>query len=49
MKVDIGDVKIFFDVEGAKLVPDGPYLRERPTLILLPGGSGFDHSHLIET
>ena len=46
MKVDIGDVKIFFDVEGTKLVPDGPHMREKPTLILLHGGPGFDHSHL---
>lgn len=46
MKVDIGDAKMFFDVEGAKLVPDGPRMREKPTLILLHGGPGFDHSHL---
>jgi pimeloyl-ACP methyl ester carboxylesterase len=46
MKVDIGDVKLFFDAEGAKMVPDGPEMRERPTLLLLHGGPGFDHSHL---
>jgi proline-specific peptidase len=46
MKVDIGDVKLFFDVEGAKLVPEGAAMRERPTLLLLHGGPGFDHSHL---
>ena len=46
MKVDIGDVQLFFDVEGAKLVPDGPQMREKPTLLLLHGGPGFDHSHL---
>jgi len=44
MHVSIGDVRLFFDVEGAKLVPDGPVMRERPTLILLHGGPGFDHS-----
>ena len=46
MKIDIGGLDIFFDVEGAKLVPDGPEMRERPTLLLLHGGPGFDHSHL---
>ena len=46
MRIDIGGVKFFFDVEGAKVVPDGPEMRERPTLVLLHGGPGFDHSHL---
>ena len=45
MKIDIGGVKLWFDVEGAKLVPDGPEMKERPTLLLLHGGPGFDHSH----
>jgi proline iminopeptidase len=44
MHVSIGDVRLFFDVDGAKLVPDGPSMRERPTLLLLHGGPGFDHS-----
>jgi len=44
MHVSIGDTRLFFDVEGAKLVPDGPVMRERPTLVLLHGGPGFDHS-----
>jgi proline iminopeptidase len=42
--VQVGDVRLFFDVEGAKLVPDGPAMREKPTLLLLHGGPGFDHS-----
>ena len=33
-----------FDVEGASLVPDGPTMREKPTLVLLHGGPGLDHS-----
>ncbi len=37
-------MRLFFDVEGAKLRPDGPKLREVPTLLLLHGGPGFDHS-----
>jgi pimeloyl-ACP methyl ester carboxylesterase len=44
MRIEVNGVRIFFDVEGAKLVPDGPVLREKPTLILLHGGPGADHS-----
>jgi proline iminopeptidase len=44
MRVEVNGVRIFFDVEGAKLVPDGPIMREKPTLILLHGGPGMDHS-----
>ena len=44
MRVQVGDVRLFFDVEGSVLVPDGPAMRERPTLLLLHGGPGFDHS-----
>lgn len=44
MHVPINGVRLFFDVEGAKLVPDGPAMREKPTLLLLHGGPGFDHS-----
>jgi pimeloyl-ACP methyl ester carboxylesterase len=40
----VNGVRLFFDVEGAKLVPDGPVMREQPTLLLLHGGPGFDHS-----
>lgn len=44
MRVIVNGVRLFFDVEGAKLVADGPVLRERPTLILLHGGPGADHA-----
>ena len=44
MFVDVNGVRLFFDVEGSGLVPDGPEMRARPTLILLHGGPGFDHS-----
>jgi proline iminopeptidase len=44
MRVQVRDVRLFFDVEGAKLRPDGDRMREVPTLILLHGGPGFDHS-----
>jgi len=44
MRVQVSDVRLFFDVEGAKLRPDGATMREVPTLLLLHGGPGFDHS-----
>jgi hypothetical protein len=40
----VNGVRLFFDVEGAKLVPDGPVMREKPTLLMLHGGPGADHS-----
>ncbi|WP_437726290.1 alpha/beta fold hydrolase [Sorangium sp. So ce861] len=47
MRVQAGDVRLFFEVEGAKLVPDGPAMRERPTVILLHGGPGVDHTDFV--
>lgn len=45
MRIEIeAGVRLFIDVEGAGWVPDGPRLRQKPTLILLHGGPGFDHS-----
>jgi proline-specific peptidase len=42
--VSVGDVRLFVDVDGAKLVPDGDAMRERPTIVFVHGGPGFDHS-----
>jgi pimeloyl-ACP methyl ester carboxylesterase len=44
MRVRVGDTWLWIDVDGAKLVPEGPVLRERPTVVLLHPGPGFDHS-----
>jgi pimeloyl-ACP methyl ester carboxylesterase len=45
MRVAVDDgVRLFFDVDGAQWVPDGPRLKERPIILLLHGGPGFDHS-----
>lgn len=38
------EVRLFVDIEGAGWVPDGPRLRQKPTLMLLHGGPGYDHS-----
>ena len=37
-------VRLYVDVEGCGLVPDGPRMREKPTLVLMHGGPGYDHS-----
>lgn len=44
MQITVNGTRLFFDVDGAKLVPDGPRMRERPTVVLLHGGPGGDHS-----
>lgn len=46
MHVDVEGTRLWFDVDGAALVPAGATMRERPTLVLLHGGPGsFDHSY----
>mmetsp|Transcript_27666 Transcript_27666/g.51413 ORF Transcript_27666/g.51413 Transcript_27666/m.51413 type:complete len:286 (-) Transcript_27666:889-1746(-) len=44
MRITVNGVKLYFDVEGAGLVPDGPVMRTKPTLIVLHGGPGADHT-----
>jgi pimeloyl-ACP methyl ester carboxylesterase len=45
MRIEIQPgVRLFVDIEGPGLVPDGTSMREKPTLILLHGGPGYDHS-----
>jgi pimeloyl-ACP methyl ester carboxylesterase len=43
VRVQVGNVRLFFDVDGPKLVAAGPWMRERPTVVLLHPGPGFDH------
>ena len=43
ISIDAG-VRLFVDVEGPSLVPDGARMREKPTLLLLHGGPGYDDS-----
>ena len=46
MHVDVNGARLWFDVDGPALVPDGGAMRERPTVVLLHGGPGsFDHSY----
>lgn len=44
MRVLVNGVHLYFDVEGAGLVPDGAAMRERPTLVLVHGGPSTDHT-----
>lgn len=44
LRVSVGDVRLFVDFEGPKLAPGGAVMRERPSLLLLHGGPGGDHS-----
>ncbi|HUO12161.1 MAG TPA: alpha/beta hydrolase [Caulobacteraceae bacterium] len=46
MHIDVNGVRLFFDVVGPRLRPDGDRMVERPTLIALHGGPGFDHASL---
>lgn len=46
MQVRVADVRLYVDVAGMGLVPDGPVMRERPVVLCLHGGPGFDHSTL---
>lgn len=46
MRVRVGDVRLYFDVVGMGLEPQGPVMRQRPTILCLHGGPGFDHSSL---
>lgn len=47
MFVPVNGVRLFVEVLGPKLVPDGPRMRERPTIVALHGGPS-DHAHMRE-
>lgn len=44
MRILVNGVRLFVDVEGAGLVAEGSVMREKPTMIVLHGGPGADHS-----
>ncbi len=44
MHAKLRDTVLYFDIEGAGLVPDGPAMRERPVAFLIHGGPGGDHA-----
>lgn len=49
MRARLKDVSLYFDVDGAQLVPAGERMIEQPTVILLHGGPGYDHTHFKPT
>ena len=46
MRIPVGDVGLWFDVDGASLVAVDNVMVERKTIVVLHGGPGFDHSYL---
>ncbi len=44
MYIPVNGLRLFVDIEGPGLVPDGGAMREKPTLILVHGGPGADHT-----
>ena len=44
MRARIRDTELYFDIEGAALVPAGVEMRAKPLLFALHGGPGGDHS-----
>jgi pimeloyl-ACP methyl ester carboxylesterase len=44
MQIEINGARLFFDTVGSKLAIEGDRMVERPSLLVLHGGPGFDHS-----
>ncbi|KMO14024.1 alpha/beta fold hydrolase [Methylobacterium platani] len=44
MLVSVNGVRLFMDVANFGLVPDGDTMREKPVLLMLHGGPGWDHT-----
>ncbi|MBI1328364.1 MAG: alpha/beta fold hydrolase [Alphaproteobacteria bacterium] len=44
MYASVSGARIFFDTVGAGLAIDGPRMTGKPTLIVMHGGPGFDHT-----
>lgn len=44
MYVQVNGIRLFVDVDGEGLTPDGKTMRQKPTVIMVHGGPGGDHS-----
>ncbi|MEO8812387.1 MAG: alpha/beta hydrolase [Caulobacteraceae bacterium] len=44
MYVTVDGARLFFDTVGSQLAIAGPKMEQRPSLLVLHGGPGFDHS-----
>jgi len=45
MRIAVNGTDLWFDVEGAALIPAGDAMRERPVILGLHGGPGLDHAY----
>ena len=46
MHVEVNGTRLWYDVDGPALVPDGAEMRQRPTVVLIHGGPAtYDHSY----
>jgi pimeloyl-ACP methyl ester carboxylesterase len=46
MQIDLNGSRLWFDVDGLALVPQGRQMRKRPTVVMVHGGPGvYDHSY----
>jgi pimeloyl-ACP methyl ester carboxylesterase len=46
MRINLGDVVLWFDLSGPSVVPAGDAAIERPTLVAVHGGPGWDHINM---
>jgi len=46
VRIDLGDVTLWFDVSGPSVLPRGDTAVERPTLVAVHGGPGLDHINM---
>jgi len=44
MHISVNGAKLFIDVDGESLKPDGKVMRQKPTVIMVHGGPGGDHT-----
>jgi len=44
MYVNVNGARLFFDTVGPHLAIDGARMVERPALVVMHGGPGFDHA-----
>ena len=44
MRAKIRDTELYFDVDGAGLIADGPRMRQKPVVFVVHGGPGADHT-----
>jgi pimeloyl-ACP methyl ester carboxylesterase len=46
VRIEVNGTRLWFDVDGTVLVPDGRGMRRRPTVVVVHGGPGsYDHSY----